>query len=115
MLACLADDHNPQPQFEEIVSKIGIIIKRIFSVVGWMIKPDWCCLTDKIFDALMFINCNKDFKHWSFLFKIESVCCSGVTGGREEGRFDSPDQLNVKTRLQPSLYFGFNILLIGFQ
>jgi len=32
-----------------------------------------------------------------------------------EERFDSPGQLNVKTRLPLSLYFGFNILLIGSQ
>jgi len=25
-----------------------------------------------------------------------SICCSGVTDGREEGRFDSPDQLMQK-------------------
>jgi len=71
MLACLADDRNPQPQFEQIVSNFEIINKRIFNVAGWIFKPDWYCLTDKLFDALMFIKCNKYFKHWSFLFKIE--------------------------------------------
>jgi len=32
-------------------------------------KPDRWHLTDKRFDALMFINCNKDFKHSPYLFK----------------------------------------------
>jgi len=31
---------------------------------------------------------------------------------REEGRFDSPGLLNVKTMPPPSLYFGFNLLLV---
>jgi len=66
MLACLADDCNPQ--LEEIVNNFEIINKQIFSVAARMFKPDWCRLTDKIFEALMFINCNKDFKYWSFLF-----------------------------------------------
>jgi len=65
MLACLADDRNRQPQFEEIVSNFEIANNRIYSVAGRMFKPDWCCLTDKVFEALMFINCNEDFKHWS--------------------------------------------------
>jgi len=34
MLACLADDRNPQPQFEQIVSNFEIINKRIFNVAG---------------------------------------------------------------------------------
>jgi len=33
-----------------------------------MIKPDRCRLTDERFEALMFINFNKDSKHWLFLF-----------------------------------------------
>jgi len=61
MLACLADDRKPQ--LREIVSNFEIINKRIFSVAGRMFKPDWCRLTDKIFEALMFINYNKDFKN----------------------------------------------------
>jgi len=66
MLAWLADDRKPQ--FEEIVSNFEIFNKGIFSVAGRMFKPDWCRLIDKIFEALMFINCNKDFKNGSFLF-----------------------------------------------
>jgi len=31
---------------------------------------------------------------------------------RDEGRFDSAGQLNVKTRPPLSLYFGFSILLV---
>jgi len=33
-----------------------------------MFKPDWSRLPDKRFEALMFINCIKDFKHLLFLF-----------------------------------------------
>ena len=58
MLAC-----RRNPQFEEIVSNIEITNKRIFSIAGRMFKPDTCCLTDKRFEVLMFINSNKDFKH----------------------------------------------------
>jgi len=36
MLACLADDRNPQ--LEEIVSNFEITNKRIFSVAGRMFK-----------------------------------------------------------------------------
>jgi len=66
MLCWLANDHNPQ--LEEIVSNFEIINKRIFSVAGRMFKPDRPRLPDKRFEALMFINCNKDFKHRLFLF-----------------------------------------------
>jgi len=62
----LADDHNPR--LEEIVSNFKIINKRIFSVAGRMFKPDRRRLTDKRFEALMFVKCNRDFKLWSFLF-----------------------------------------------
>jgi len=65
MLACLANDRKPQLQ--EIVSNCESINKRIFSVAGRMFKHDWCRLIDKIFEALMFINCKKDFK-------IDHVC-----------------------------------------
>jgi len=61
MLCWLADDRNPQ--LEEIVSNFEITNKRIFSVPGRMFKPDGCQLPDKRFEALMFVNCNKDFKH----------------------------------------------------
>ena len=64
MLACLADDRKPQ--LGEIVSNFEIINKRIFSVAGRMFKLDRCRLIDKIFEALMFINCTKDFKNGSF-------------------------------------------------
>ena len=57
----LADDRNPQ--LEEIVSNFEITNKRIFSITGQMFKPDKCRLTDERFEALMFININKDFKH----------------------------------------------------
>jgi len=60
MLCCLADDRNPQ--WEEIVSNFEITNKRIFRIAGRMFKPDRCRLTDKRFEALMFINCNIDFK-----------------------------------------------------
>jgi len=38
MLACLADDCNPQ--LEEIVNNFEIINKQIFSVAARMFKPD---------------------------------------------------------------------------
>jgi len=60
MLCWLADDRNSQ--FEEIVSNFEITNKRIFSVAERMFKPDRSCLTDKRFEALMLIKCNKDFK-----------------------------------------------------
>jgi len=60
MLCWLADDRNPH--LEEMVSNFEITNKRIFSVGGRMFKPDRCRLPDKRFEALMFINCNKDFK-----------------------------------------------------
>jgi len=55
------------PQVEEIASNFEITNKRIFSVAGRMFEPDWCRLPDKRFEALMFINYNKNFKHW-FMF-----------------------------------------------
>jgi len=61
LLSWLADDRNPQ--LEEIVSNFEITNKRIFSITGQMFKPDKCRLTDERFEALMFININKDFKH----------------------------------------------------
>jgi len=61
MLLRLAADRNPQ--LEEIDSNFGITNQRIFIIVGRMFKPDRCCLPDKRFEALMFINANKDFKH----------------------------------------------------
>jgi len=68
MLACLADDRKPQ--LAEIVSNFEIINKRIFGVAGRMFKPDWCRLIDKTFEALMFINCNKDVKNYHFCLII---------------------------------------------
>jgi len=37
--------------------------KQIFSIASRMFKPDRCRFTDKRYEALMFVNCNKDFKH----------------------------------------------------
>jgi len=61
MRCWFADYRNRQ--FEEIVSNFKITNKRIFSVTGRMFKLDRSSLPDKRFEALMFINCNKDFKH----------------------------------------------------
>jgi len=61
MLCWLADDRNQQLQ--EIVSNFEITNNLIFSVAGRMFKPDRCRLSNKIFEALMFISCNEDFKH----------------------------------------------------
>ena len=60
MLACLA--YTRKPRLGEIVSNFEITNKRIFSVAARMFKPDRWRLIDKIFEALMFINCNEDFK-----------------------------------------------------
>jgi len=65
MPCCLADDLNSQ--LEEIVSDIEITNKRIFSAAGRIFNPDRY-LPDKRFEALIFINCNKDFKDLLFLF-----------------------------------------------
>jgi len=59
-LCWLADDRNLQ--LEEIVSNFEITNKRIFSVAGRMFKPCRRHLHDKRFEALMFINFNKDFQ-----------------------------------------------------
>jgi len=59
MLYLLADDRNPQL---EIVSNVEINIKGIFSIAGGMFKPDRCRLSHKIFEALVFVNCNKYLK-----------------------------------------------------
>jgi len=72
MLACLADDRNPQ--LEEIVSNFEITNKRIFSVAGRMFKRGWCRLIDKIFEALMFNSCKKDFKIDHFCLIIILIC-----------------------------------------
>jgi len=61
MPCCLADDRNPQ--LEEIVNNFEITNKRIFSVAGRMFKPDKYRLPDERFETLMFIKCNKYFKH----------------------------------------------------
>jgi len=61
MICWLANDHNSQ--LEEIVNNFKITNKRIFSVAGQMFKPGRSRLPDKRFEALMFINCNKDSKH----------------------------------------------------
>jgi len=66
MLCMLADNRNPHSV--EIVSNFEITNKRIFSIAGRMFKPDRCRLPDKRFEALMFVNCNEDFKHILFLF-----------------------------------------------
>ena len=65
---------NIVTQFEEIVNSFEITSKRLFSVAGWVFKSDRCCLTDKRFETLMFINCNKHFKHWLFLFNQYLKC-----------------------------------------
>jgi len=72
MLACLADDRTPQ--LGEIVSNFEIITKRISSVARRKFKRDWCRLIDKIFEALMFINCKKGFKIDHFCSIIILMC-----------------------------------------
>jgi len=67
MLCWLADDCNPQ--LEEIVSTCEITNKRIFNVAERMFKPDRRLSPDKRFEALMFINGNRDFKSLLFLFQ----------------------------------------------
>jgi len=57
-----------------VVSNFEMSNKRIFSVVGRMFKPDRYRLTDKRFEALMFISCNKDFKDGLFLFNQYLKC-----------------------------------------
>jgi len=109
MLCWLADDRNQQLQ--EIVSNFEITNNLIFSVAGRMFKPDRCRLSNKIFEALMFISCNEDFKHWFISINIQSVCCSGETDGREEGRFDSPGQLNA----QPGPHVAYISALVFFN
>jgi len=61
MLSWLTYDRNLQ--LEEIDSNFKITNKRIFSIAGRMFKPDRCRLTDKRFEAFMFIYFNKDFGH----------------------------------------------------
>jgi len=61
MLCWLPDDRNTQ--LEVIVSNSEITNKRILSAAGRMFRPYRCRLPDKRFEALMFINCNKDFEH----------------------------------------------------
>jgi len=46
---------------KKIVSSFEITNKRLYSVAGRMFKSGRCRLTDKRFEALMFINCNKDY------------------------------------------------------
>jgi len=60
MLCWLADDRNPQ--LEEIVINFEITSTRIIDDAGRMFKPDRRHLTNKIFESLMFTNCNKHFK-----------------------------------------------------
>jgi len=62
MQCWFADDRSLE--LEELVSNFEINNKRVFSVAGRMFIPDRCRLTDKRFEALMFINCNIDFKHF---------------------------------------------------
>jgi len=61
MLCWVADDRKSQ--LEEIVSNFEITNKRIFSAAGRMFQPKTRRLTNNRFEALMFINCDKDFKH----------------------------------------------------
>jgi len=60
--------HNPQ--FYERVSNFKITNKRLFSIAVRMFKPDRCYLTNKRFEALVFINCNKDFKQADYFSLI---------------------------------------------
>jgi len=62
------------PQQEEIVSNFEITNKRNFSVAGRMFKPDRFRFTDKRFEAMTFINCNKYFNHSLFLFNQYLKC-----------------------------------------
>jgi len=73
-----------------------------------MFKPYRSHLPDKRYEAVMFINFNKDFQLLLFLFNQHFKVFVGVNG-REEGRFDTLGQLNVTPSL--GLYFGFSILL----
>jgi len=59
-LCWLADNRNSQ--LEETVSNFEITNKQLFSAAGRMFKADRCRLPDKMFEALMVIACNKDFK-----------------------------------------------------
>jgi len=68
MLACRGSKGNHTAesitnQFEEIVSNFEITNNLPFSIARQVFKPDGCCLIDKRFETLMFINCNKYFKH----------------------------------------------------
>jgi len=68
MLACRRSKSHHTAEiivtkFEEIVINFEIINKQLFSVVGLVFKPDRYCFIDKRFEMLMFINCNKHFKH----------------------------------------------------
>jgi len=65
-LCWLGDDRNGQ--LEEIASSFEITDKRTFSVAERMFISSLVDVIWLIFDALIFINCNKDFKHLSFLF-----------------------------------------------
>ena len=114
MLCWLADDCNPQ--LDEIISNFQIINKRIFSVAGRMFKPERCRLTSKRFEASMFINCNNDFEHCSFLFNLYLKFLLPWSNWRE-GSWEIwlPWPAQCKDQAPLSLYFGFNILLIGFQ
>jgi len=76
MLGLLADDpkairpHSGKHRYlhlEEIVSNFEITNKRFFSIAVLKFKPDRCCLSDKSCKGLMFINCNKHFKHLLFM------------------------------------------------
>jgi len=48
--------------FEQTVINFEFTNKRLSSTAGRVFMPDRYCLTDKRFELLMLINCNKDFK-----------------------------------------------------
>jgi len=54
---------NITTRFDEVVINFEFINKRLFSAAGRVLKPDSRRFTRERFELLMFINCNKDFKH----------------------------------------------------
>jgi len=68
MLACRRSKvhhtaENVVTQFEKIVISFEITNTQLCSVVGLVFQTNRCRIIDKIFEVLMFINCNKHFKH----------------------------------------------------
>jgi len=112
-----------------ILKKYGTLsrIQKLWNRRGAILKlltREFSALLDECPSLVDVVCLLKDLKRWclSTVTKILNIdyfcltnifCCSGVIDGKEEGRFDSPGQLNV-TPSTLSLYFGFSILLIGF-